>query len=118
MKTAIPMGKISLIAASVIAIGVFLSPQLRAQEVIFTTSGFSGTATNPGDLAGGAGSNATGGGTTATAATAIGNSAFAMGTSTTSVGANAGPSAATSGVTSIGTNSNFNGAGTFSIGLG
>lgn len=89
-----------LIAVGLIAIGALLSPQsVRAQEVVFTTSGFSGTATGTNALAGGTGSNANGNG-----ATAYGSRAAATNTGAIAIGGdnnNGGVSARASGVGSL-----------------
>src|ERR1051325_4870691 len=81
--------KLFLVAAAGAAI-TLLSTRASAQgEVDFTnTGGFSGTATNPFDLADGIGSQATGGGTAFTGSTAIGANAFALGDGSTTLGAN------------------------------
>jgi len=133
--------KLLLACAGVIAIAAFLSPQLRAQEVIFTTSGFSGTATGANSLAGGAGSNASGANSTAIGNAAVasganstvtgqgsiasglnssvfGQFAFAKGANTTTVGFSAGTNAATNGVLSVGTFVNGLTAGLFSTAMG
>src|SRR5256885_7636009 len=80
--------KFFLVAAAAGAIALFPNGA-SAQEVDFTTMGFSGAATNPFDLADGVGSTATGGGTAFTGSTAIGSNAFALGAGSPTVGAHA-----------------------------
>src|ERR1043165_2012407 len=74
--------KLFLVAAAGAAI-TLLSTRASAQEVDFTNLGFSGSATNPFDLADGTGSQATGGGTALTCATAIRSHALAPGAGAT-----------------------------------